>query len=162
MKDQYPPALERLVDEVLAGERIILLPPGWLSFILSQLLLLVGCVVLGGSLINSFGTDAAVTEKVSWQIAVLLMYLMVVLLPGLLVTKGLPRAALWVRVVSICVVLLSGALLITSLLWEESTLSFKPLLLSTVTTTSALFLQHTSYYQLFVGFFWLKRHKSRP
>ena len=80
--------INKLVDSVTTGERIVLFPPGLWSIIMTILLLIVSTVTLSGFLISIYGVDLEASSKAAFQFAGMLAVLLFVIIPGLMIFRG--------------------------------------------------------------------------
>ena len=157
MKESHLTELQQLTDSIVRGERVVLFAPGLWSVILVVFLLLGSTVILLGSLISVCCAELEAPSKAAYQLMGFVALFLFVILPSLLIFRGikagrsimLAYSAVLVGV-SICSVLLLKA---------ESHLI--PFFLSLVTATVSFFLLKTPSYILCSEFYYLLKTKRK-
>lgn len=157
MPDDKLPELEQLTDSIVRGERVVLFAPGLWTLIATILLLIVATVLLSGSLVSICCSDAPAPQKAAYQFSGLAMLLVFVIIPSLLVFRGLKQ---FHRIKLGYGVLLSLVGIYSLLVIRPETHLF-PLSLGLISAAVGIVLVRSPPYQLLCEFYYLLRRKKR-
>ncbi len=159
--DSYK-ALEHLVSEIKAGDRVVLFPPGTMLFVIANLLLLLSFVLLTATLASVGLKDAEVSQQAITQLALIVLGGIILIPPAILLTRGKLLMRLWLLGVGGGVALIAavvgvlGALSIFPEYWEYRL----PLSFAFLGGGISVLICRSVNYRLFCYFFYLLRKKS--
>ncbi len=160
-KNQQFPELEKLVDSIKQGQRVVLFPPGIVNFIAVNILLIISFVTFSSPLLNVIGAEWKVSTQATAQLFSILIAIISIVIPALFITRGRKKLQRWFLFLS-SFLAFSAALVIVlgSIMNVESLQSQTPLLAVCIVLSSiAAFLAQSSGYRTLVYFYFLMRKK---
>lgn len=80
--------LEKLIESIKQGQRVVLFPPGILSFIAVNILLIASFITFFAPVMTIIGSDWQMSEKASGQFFVIILAVLCIVPPALLITRG--------------------------------------------------------------------------
>ena len=149
--------LQKLTDSIVRGERTILFAPGLWSVIAVILLLVVSSVTVSAGLISICCINADAPEKAAFQGLGMGMILVGVILPGLLLFRGVKLA----RSISLGYSLILVIVSVVGILMADDNKSTQPFYLSLLAAAVAFFLVRSSFYIVCSEFYYLLQSKRR-
>lgn len=151
------PTLEELVQEIKAGKRVILFPPGMLSFLGVVFTSIPATVLCSVVLINAFAKHTALPIQAGLQFCGILFLLVFTVVPGLLLFRGKKKAAAVMRFTLKLLALTSLLLMILSFTDSNPSFFQLPITLSLGVSIFGVWISHTPQFQLITEFFYLLR-----
>lgn len=150
--------LNKIVDSIKSGNRIVLFPPGLFIFISTILLLIFSTVILSGSLVSSFGDNLTQQTKAIIQFSTFIPVIAFVIAPSFMLTRGGKKYA---SIKEIFIIILTTISLISAVISFITVSKYStPFIVSTIFSFCAYLLIKSSHYLLFKEFFFLL--KNRP
>lgn len=147
--------IETLVAEMKNGRRSVLYPPGMLVFVLVNMLLLGGFLCLCAVLISA--SELQVPQKAILQLVSILIFVIIIVIPALMLTRGKSGIRLWLLGCGAAIALISFVLLMLGVIDMSSEYSaYKlPLFWGLMGGSISAYLCRSEKYRQFVYFYYL-------
>ena len=153
--------LNKLVDEIKRGQRVMFLPPGYSRFIAVNILLIVSFITLFAPIVTIIGSDWVMWQKAVAQFAVILGAVFCIIPPAFLVTRGKKKVRLWFVLLPSALACIAALLVVAGLVLDNPAIQRQaPLLYVSVIISSLIaFLAQSAAYQVLTHFYYLLHKK---
>lgn len=149
--------LEKLVESIKQGQRVVLLPPGIASFIAVNLLLIASFITLFAPILTIIGSDWEMAQKAAGQFGVVLLAVVCIVPPALLITRGRKDLQRWFVLLSSILAFIAALMVVTGMLMDIQAIRDQrpPLYVCIITSSLAAYLARSASYQALTHFYYL-------
>lgn len=153
--------LEKLVESIKQGQRVVFLPPGIASFIAVNILLIASFVTLFAPMLSIIGSDWEMGKKAAGQFGVILLAVACIVPPALLITRGRKSLCRWFILLSSALAFIAALMVVSGMLMNIQAIQDQtpPLYVCIITSSLAAFLAQSANYQVLAHFYYLIHKK---
>ena len=153
--------LEKLVESVRQGQRVVFLPPGIAAFVAVNLLLIASFITLFAPIMSVISSNWEMGQKATGQFLIILLAVGCIVPPALLITRGRKYMRRWFTLLSSAMAFVAALMVTTGMLMDIQALQNQapPLFVCIITSSLAALLIKSNSYQLLTQFYYLVHKK---
>lgn len=153
--------LNKLVDEIKQGQRVVFLPPGYSRFIAVNILLIASFITLFAPVVTIIGSGWEIGQKAAAQIIVILSTVLCIIPPAFLITRGKKKIRYWFVLLASALAFIAALIVVSGLMLDNSAIQGQaPLLyLSIIISSLVAYLAQSAPYQVLTHFYYLLHKK---
>ena len=154
------PQLEALVDEIKTGKRVLPFPPGGFTLIGVIFTTLPAWVLCVSVLSEAFANEADIPVRAGLYLGGVFLLLPGTIIPGLLLLRGVKKAAIMMRFMLQLILLLTSVVVLFSFVDNDISLLLVPTLLAVALSVIGLMISYSPSFILLTEFCYLMRRKT--
>ena len=154
--------LEKLVESIKQGQRVVIFPPGIVSFIAVNILLIASFITFFAPVMTIIGNDWQMSEKAGGQFFVIFLAVICIVPPALLITRGKKILQRWFILLPSALAFMAALMVVVGLMGNNEAIKhqFPPFYICIITSSLAAFLAQTNRYKMLTVFYYLlHKHK---
>lgn len=161
LSDEQHTELDKLVESIKQGERVIAQPPGLAYFVAVNLLLIFSFITLFAPIVNILSSDWNIEQRVTAQFIVILLSIVCIVPPAILITRGYKNLQRWFILLATAFAIIATLLVITGTLFNIQAIQHKapPLYVCIIISSLAALLARSGGYSMLVNFYYLLYRK---
>ena len=155
--------LEKLVESIKQGQRVVIFPPGCFSFAVVNVLLIFSFVTLFAPILSIISSNWEVGKQAIVQLASIPVFTVCIVPPAFLITRGRKGFQRWFVLLSSALALIAALTVCLGLLMDIKAIQYQApsLYVSIIISSLTAFIAQSDNYRLFAHFYYLlhKKHE---